>query len=81
MGAINALPDVGRIQGLVLQPSPLRDPAAMRVELQYTARTQPTQWHSLQIPLLDALHLLNLLEAMSAEQGFDHLRRGPPSAP
>lgn len=77
---LHRLPDVGRIQGLQLQDSPLRDPAAMRVELQYTDRESTSVWHTLQIPLLDALYLLNLLEAMSQEQGFDHLRRAPGAA-
>jgi hypothetical protein len=77
---LHRLPDVGRIQGLTLQDSPLRDPAAMRVELQYTGRESPSEWHALQMPLLDAPYLLNLLQAMSQEQGFEALRRGPGSA-
>ena len=70
------LPDVGRIEGLVAQDSPLRDPLAMRVEVQYTGRTPPHEWHKVTMPMGSALYLLNLLEAMSREQGCDGLRRG-----
>lgn len=73
---MNKLQDVGRIQGVMFQPSPLNDPVAHKVEVQYTDRTQ--RWHSLKMPLLDALYLLNMLEAMAKESGFDHLRRAPP---
>ncbi len=73
---IHQLPDVGRIQGLVVQDSPLRDPLAMTVEVQYTGRTPPHEWHRVVMPMRSALYLLNLLEAMSREQGCDGLRRG-----
>lgn len=70
------LPDVGRIEGLNYQPSPLNDPVADKVELQYTDRTQ--RWHSVTMPLLDALYLLNMLEELSKARGFESLRREPP---
>lgn len=69
------LPDVGRIQGLHYQPSPLNDPAADKVEVQYTDRAQG-RWHTVTMPLLDALYLLNMLEELSRARGFDSLRRG-----
>lgn len=70
------LPAVGRIQGLHYQQSPLRDPVADTVELQYTDRAQ--RWHSVTMPLLDALYLANLLEGLVKSEGFESLRRGPP---
>jgi hypothetical protein len=76
-GPVNRLPDVGRIQGVVLQRSALKDPKADKIELQYTDRTPLQKWHSVQMPLLDALYLLNILESLSRDEGFDHLRRPP----
>ena len=69
------LPPVGRIQGISLIPD--EDPHKAVVELQYT--DQNSEWYESVMPLLDALYLLNLLEAMSREQGFDELRRPPKS--
>lgn len=76
---ITKLPDVGRIEGLSLLGQPSA-PAQCQVELQYTSRTKPEAWHSLTMPLLDALYLCNLLEAMAADAKVDHLRR-PPGTP
>lgn len=73
---LKSLPPVGRIEGLVLQPSGTADPSVHRIEIQYTGRTPDAgTWHRLEMPLLDALYLLNLLEAMSKDNGFDHLRK------
>lgn len=77
---VNTLPPVGSIEGLVLKPSGSADPKTHQVELQYTDRTPAKNWHSLTMPLLDALYLLNLLEAASRDHGLDHLRR-PPGTP
>lgn len=78
---INPLPDVARIEGLQLQHSGSADPATHRVEVQYTDRTPGKQLHSLTMPLLDALYLLNLLEAMARDHRFDHLRQPPGNPP
>lgn len=69
------LPDVQSIEGLVLQRSGSADPKTHRVELQYIGRTSQGERHSVTMPLLDALYLLNLLETMAQDEGFDHLRR------
>lgn len=76
---IKTLPDVGRIEGLSLIGPPA-SPAQCQVELQYTGRTPPGQWHSLKMPLLDALYLCNLLEAMAVDAKVEHLRRPPGTA-
>ena len=78
MTAVKSLPAVGRIQGLQVRGSREGNPADAVVELQYTAHTPQEQWFSLELGLPDALYLLNLLEAMSQDGGFDRLRR--PSA-
>ena len=74
---VHQLPDVGRIEGLKRLASPLNDPVADAVELQYTDRTEQHERHALKMPLMDALYLLRLLEGMSREQDFDRLRRPP----
>lgn len=73
------VPPVGRVLGLQLLPLG-QDPANHRVVVQYTSPKQPKTANCLEMPLLDALYLLNLLEAMSADNRLDHLRR-PPSTP
>ena len=72
-GGVTKLPDVGRIQGFALQKSTTA--ALSTAAVQYTDRNG--QWYELKMPFLDALYLLNLLEAASADSGFDHLRRAP----
>ena len=73
---VTTLPPVGRIEGVSLHGQG-SDPSALTVELQYTGQTPLQAWHSVKMPLLDALYLLNLLEALSLQGGFDHLRRKP----
>ena len=73
---VKQLPPVGRIQGLSLVPH--ADPKQAKVTLQYTDPSN--EWCEITMPLLDALYLLNLLEAMSKEQNLDHLRRPPVGA-
>ena len=77
---VNQLPEVSRIEGLVLQESGSADPRTHRVEVQYTGPAPGQEWHALHMPLLDALYLLNLLEEMAKRGGFEHLRR-PPAGP
>lgn len=70
---ITQLPDADRIQGATLIPG--ATPQLTSVSTQYTnARTGRCE---LKMPLLDALYLLNLLEALSADHGYDPLRRPP----
>lgn len=75
---VHLLPDVGRIEGLVSEIADRSDPAKGRVRLQYTDRTG--SWQELQLPVLDALYLLNMLEQWSKDEQLDHLRR-PPGSP
>ncbi|MDT7836477.1 hypothetical protein [Aquabacterium sp. OR-4] len=77
---VKTLPQVGRIEGVSLlgQGS---DPSRLKVELQYTGPGPDAgTWYSTTMPLLDALYLLNLLEALSQQGGLDHLRRPPGAA-
>lgn len=70
---VKKLPDADRIDGLSYIGN--ANPRLARVELQY--RTHTGQIYELHIPLLDALFLLNMLEAMSKEQGLEPLRHPP----
>ena len=74
---MNLLPKADRIQGIAYVPSPLRDPKADLVRLQYTDRTEQN-WYQLEIPLLEALHLLNALHSMATEQNFAELAKLAP---
>ena len=72
---------IQRIEGLSLVGRSL-EPANQQVQVNTLVRTpdgksQPTH---LVLPLLDALYLLNMLEAMSADAGLDHLRKPPGTA-
>lgn len=67
------LPDCDHLEGISLLPAPT--PKASRVTLQY--RNATAGWCKVEMPLLDALYLLNPLEALSAQNGYDALRRPP----
>lgn len=77
-----ALPEVviERIEGLTLGGPP-EQPASRTVQVLALARTpragEPPQEVHLTMPLLDALYLLNMLEAMSKDHHLDHLRQPP----
>lgn len=70
---LNILPPVHRIEGFLFDHPGGGNPQLGSVLLQYT--DQKKSWHQLNVPAMDALYLLNLLEAWSKEQGLDHLRR------
>lgn len=71
--SITQLPDADRILGVQLLPG--TSPALSSISIQYSnARTGLCD---LKMPLLDALYLLNLLEALSVDHGYDSLRRPP----
>ena len=72
-GGVKPLLRVGRIRGCALTKA--ADPKLCVVELQYTDPTGAEC--SIEMGLPDALYLLNLLEAMSRDEGYDHLRRDP----
>ena len=76
MSLITKLPNVDRIRGIELSRS--QSPQESKVSLQYS--DQSNEWYETEMPLLDALYLLNLLEAMSREQGYDYLRQPPPGS-
>ncbi len=73
---------IERIEGLSLAghaPEPKNGLVQVNA-LVRTPQGQSQQTH-LEVPLLDALYLLNMLEAMSKDANLDHLRRPPPGAP
>lgn len=74
--ALNRLPDVDRIRGLLGEPHPVAQ-AQSHISLQYT--DSQNAWHELKMPALDALYLLTLLETWAKDAGIEHLRRRPPS--
>lgn len=73
---------ITRVEGAKLgarSPDPQHTVVQLEV-LGYTkppsSNEAPTAWR-LTMPLLDALYLLNVLEDLSKNGGFDHLRRPP----
>jgi len=68
---ITKLPDVGRISGATLQKSTTA--ALSMVVVQYSDLTGSL--FELRMPVLDALYLLNVIEAITEDSGYDHLRR------
>ena len=69
---------ISRVDGLSLTGDPT-DPAKQAIQVLVQAHTKPgpDRHMHLKLPLLDALYLLNLLEAMAAENHLDHLRQPP----
>lgn len=72
---VNILPPVHRIEGFQYDNPDGSRPQLGLLRLQYT--DPKGEWHGLAVPAMDALYLLNLLEAWSKEEGLDHLRRPP----
>lgn len=72
--AISKLPAVDRIQGVTV--SPQQDPKASRVSVTYTGHNK--RQYQLELGLMDALYLLNILEDACKRHGLDHLRHPPP---
>lgn len=70
---VTQLPDADRIQGVHV--SPAASPRLTVVSLQYT--NAHTGLCELRMPLLDALYLANMLEAMIQNHGYESLRRPP----
>ena len=71
--AITKLPAADRIQGLSYHPAP--DPKSAHFEVQYQTRTG--ELYEIHIPAMDALYLMNLIEAAAKDAGIEHLRRPP----
>lgn len=71
MSGINLLPAVGHIQGVVLRKA--GRPEDSICVLQYTDHND--KWHEIEIPVLDALYLLNLLSGMERDNGLHQRNR------
>ncbi len=71
MSIVTKLPDVAKIEGFILNKCDI--PQNSTVSLQYSDHSNT--WHEMEIPLTEALRLLNFLEKMSGEQGYDLLRQ------
>ncbi len=71
MAIVTKLPDVTKVEGLILDKSGI--PQNSKVTLQYSDHNNT--WYETEYPLIEALRMLNFLEKMSREQGFDLLRQ------
>jgi hypothetical protein len=72
---VNRLPPAARIQGISLDKGARRH-EDWTIKVQYTDAADA--WHELSMPMLDALHLLNLLRTAESEQALGLWNRPPP---
>lgn len=67
------LPDADHVDGTILEVGPT--PQTSIVKIQYSNARTGTHEVAMNVP--NALYLLNVLEALAKEHGFDHLRHPP----
>jgi hypothetical protein len=58
--SVNRLPPVGRIRAVHLPEGGPRVPKSLTIE--YSDRSNASKWYQLEVPFVDAMHLLALLK-------------------
>ena len=66
--SVNRLPPVGRIRGIHLPQSGPRVPRSLTIE--YSDRSHAAKWYQLEVPFVDAMHLLALLQGAKDDVGY-----------
>ena len=66
--SINPLPPVGRIQAVHLPQGGPRVPKSLTIE--YSDRSSASKWYQLEVPFVDAMHLLALLPGAKDDVGY-----------
>ena len=64
--SVNRLPLVGRIRAVHL---PEGDPR-VRLTIEYSDRSKASKWYQLEVPFVDAMHLLTLLQGAKDDFGY-----------
>ena len=65
--SVNRLP-VGRIRAVHLPEGGPRVPKSLTIE--YSDRSNASKWYQLEVPFVDAMHLLTLLQGAKDEVGY-----------
>ena len=73
--SINRLPPVGRIRAVHLPQSGPRVPKSLTIE--YSDRSNVSKWYQLEVPFLDAMHLLSLLQGAKDDVGYKEPAEAP----
>ena len=66
--SVNRLPPVGRIRAVHLPEGGPRVPKSLTIE--YSDRSNASKWYQLEVPFIDAMHLLALLEGAKDDVGY-----------
>lgn len=74
---VHLLPPVHHFEGLLFDHPGGSNPRLGPLRLQYT--DLKGGWHQLEVPAMEALYLLNMLEQWSKDEGLETLRRSPGS--
>ena len=67
--SVNRLPPVGRIRTVRLPQSGPRVPKSLMIE--YSDRSNASKWYQLEVPFVDAMHLLSLLQGAKDDVGYE----------
>jgi hypothetical protein len=74
--SVNRLPPVGRIRALHLPEGGPRVPRSLVIE--YSDRSNASKWYQVEVPFVDAMHLLALLQGAKDEVGYKEPVEAPP---
>ena len=66
--SVNRLPPVGRIREVHLPEGGPRVPKSLTIE--YSDRSNASKWYQLEVPFVDAMHLLTLLQGAKDDVGY-----------
>ena len=66
--SVNRLPPVGRIRAVHLPEGGPRVPKSLTIE--YSDRGNASKWYQLEVPFVDAMHLLALLQGAKDDVGY-----------
>jgi hypothetical protein len=66
--SVNRLPPVGRIRAIHLPEGGPRVPKSLTIE--YSDRSNASKWYQLDVPFVDAMHLLALLQGAKDDVGY-----------
>ena len=66
--SVNRLPPVGRIRAVHLPETGPRVPKSLTIE--YSDRSNASKWYQLEVPFVDAMHLLALLQGAKDDVGY-----------
>ena len=66
--SVNRLPPVGQIRAVHLPEGGPCVPKSLTIE--YSDRSNASKWYQLEVPFVDAMHLLSLLEGAKEDVGY-----------